>query len=197
MAIENVELVGLFGNKAVIVIEGKRYLLKAGERSPEGVKLIETGEESAMLEINGEIKKYPIGKTTVGTNFEAPKQQIVQVFKDTTGMYRANGAINGHPVHFLVDTGATSVAMNAAHARRLGIQYMLEGKKGLVSTASGVAEAYYIKLDSVSVDSIKLHNIDAVVLEGVGTSEVLLGMSFLSRLKVEYQGQVMRLTPLY
>lgn len=197
VAIENLDVAGLFGNKAVLVIDGKRYTLEVGESSPEGVKLVKTSLESAVLEIDGATKEYLMGKTTVGTHFESTKQKTVQVFKDSRGMYRANGVINGHPVEFLVDTGATSVAMNTLQAKRLGIQYMLEGEKGHVSTASGVAQAYYIKLNVVSIGSIKLHNIDAVVLEGAGPVEILLGMSFLSRLKVEHKGQVMWLTPLY
>ena len=78
-------------------------------------------------------------------------------------MFLRNGTINGRSVKFLVDTGATSVAMNSSQAKRLGIRYRLEGKPSTVSTASGFVKAYeqnygrvYYKNSDVNLANIHL-----------------------------------------
>jgi aspartyl protease family protein len=110
-------------------------------------------------------------------------------------MYRTLGSINGYPVSFLIDTGASIIAMNSIQAKRLGIQYLLDGKPGVVSTASGNVAAYNIRLASVAVGQIKLNDIEAVVIEGTHPEDVLLGMSFLGRLNVRNENEVMMLEP--
>lgn len=109
------------------------------------------------------------------------------------GMYSTTGFINGHPVNFLVDTGATWIAMNANQARSLGINFRYIGKRGAVSTANGVATVYRVNLDKVRVGEIELNNVAAGVLEGNSPSQVLLGNSFLNRVEMQRQGQVMLL----
>lgn len=194
VAVENIEVVGLFTNKAVLVIDGNRRVLGIGQTSPEGVTVHQVDMEKALLEIDGVKKEYSLGKSSVGTRYEKMAQKTVHVYKDAHGMYRTTGTVNGQTVDFLVDTGASLVAMNTSQARRLGIRYLLKGKQGAVVTASGVVNAYYVKLDSVAVGAIKLHNIDGVIITGNGPLEILLGMSFLSRLTVEHSGQLMVLT---
>jgi len=109
------------------------------------------------------------------------------------GMYSTAGFINGHPVNFLVDTGATWIAMNVHQARSLGINFRYSGKRGMVSTANGVAPVYRVMLDKVRVGEIELTNVEAGVLEGSSPREVLLGNSFLNRVEMQRQGQVMLL----
>ena len=94
---------------------------------------------------------------------------------------------------FLVDTGATSIAMNTSQAKRLGIRYRLKGKKSTVSTASGFVKAYGVSLNTVSLGSIKQRNVRAVVIDGKHPGPILLGMTFLSNLKVDTKGYVMTL----
>lgn len=108
-------------------------------------------------------------------------------------MFRTVGSINGYPVNFLVDTGASIVAMNSIQAKRLGIQYLLDGNPTMVSTAGGNVAAYNIRLKNVSVGQIKLQDIDAVIIEGAHPEDVLLGMSFLGRLNVKNENEVMML----
>jgi aspartyl protease family protein len=112
-------------------------------------------------------------------------------------MYRVQGEINGHPVRFLVDTGATLIAMNSGDARSMGIDYRLKGQPMVVNTASGQARAYRIKLDAVSVGSITVRNVEAAVVDGDSPDHVLLGMSFLGKLDLERSGSVMVLTQKY
>jgi aspartyl protease family protein len=192
-----IEVVGLLGEKAVLRIDGRQHILPIGKASPEGVKLVSIEAEGVTVEIDGRRESYRMGDTAIGTNYEKPVHVTEQVFKDTSGMFRATGTINGYPVNFLVDTGATTVAMNSNEARRLGIQYELNGIPGTVMTAGGTAQAYKVKLTSVSVGRIKLSNIDAVVIKNTQLDEVLLGMSFLGRLNVQHKDTIMLLETKY
>ena len=104
-----------------------------------------------------------------------------------------NGSVNGLTVTFLVDTGATTVAMNELEARRLGIQYKLQGKESRVSTASGVAKSWYVKLDTVKVGEIAVNNVGAVVIEGSHPTDVLLGMTYLEYVKLQEHNSILML----
>jgi len=112
-------------------------------------------------------------------------------------MYTTVGSINGLPVSFLVDTGATQVAMNAAQARRLGIDYRVTGSPAEVTTASGVERAWMVSLDSVKLGELEVRNVQAVVLDGAQPQTTLLGMSYLGRMKIINDGQLMTLQKKY
>ena len=120
-----------------------------------------------------------------------------QVWRNTEGMYTTVGSINGLPVPFLVDTGATRVAINANEARRLGIDYRVTGTPSSVTTASGVERAWAVTLERVSVGELELRNVGAVVLEGALPQQALLGMSFLGRLEISSDGRRMTLRKKY
>jgi len=116
------------------------------------------------------------------------------VFPDSMGMYTTVGSIHGFTAKFFVDTGATLIAMNEYQAKRLGIDFRLNGKPARVATASDITKAYQVKLNTVKLGKITLRNVDAVVMEGTQPNPALLGMSFLGRLKMENNGQAMVLT---
>lgn len=184
-------VLGLFKNKAIVEIDGKRRTLKKGKASPEGVILISADSEIAILDIGGEQKEFKLGRH-IGTNFKQKKQAEAKIMR-VNGMYATAGFINGRPVNFLVDTGATWIAMNSHQARSLGINFRYIGKRAHVSTANGVVPIYRITLAKVRVGEIELTNVAAGVLEGNSPSEVLLGNSFLNRVEMQRQGQVMLL----
>jgi aspartyl protease family protein len=123
-------------------------------------------------------------------------RQNVTLGADPRGHFVTMGSINGGSVRFLVDTGATLVALPAAEARRLGINY-LQGQRGQVQTANGAAVAYRVKLDTVRIGDIEVNNVDAVVSEGDTMGVTLLGMSFLNRMEMKRDGQSMTLTKRY
>jgi aspartyl protease family protein len=112
-------------------------------------------------------------------------------------MFKTVGSINGLPVGFLVDTGATAVAMNADEARRLGIDFRVEGESTWVATASAVSRAFSVTLARVKVGDIELHNVGAIVLDGPQPRDVLLGMTFLQRLEMHNQGDHLTLRKKY
>jgi len=83
-----------------------------------------------------------------------------------------------------------------SRARRLGLDY-LKGRKAVMETANGIAAAYRIKLDTVRIGDLTVNNVDAVVMEGDSLPVALLGMSFLNRMDIRREGQIMTLTKRY
>jgi len=191
----NIVVVGLFSDQAVVEINKKRRLLKVGETSPEGIKLISANSHRAVLEKNNIKKEYLLG-TEINANFSPPSAQTVVSLWPTNGMYLTVGSINDYSVNFIVDTGASAVALNVATAKRLGLDY-LNGRKIGVKTASGVVRGYNVILDKVQLGDITLHNIRAMVLDGKEPERALLGMTFLSQLDIHRKDQRMDLMKKY
>ena len=129
----------------------------------------------------------------VGSSFKAVKARSITVNADVTGHFRITGEINGSPAAFLVDTGATVVAMSSQHATTLGIDYAV-GQQGSVVTAQGEVPARYITLSQVSVGGVVANNVAATVIEGQYPQEILLGMSYLNQVSMQNQGGVLTLT---
>ena len=121
--------------------------------------------------------------------------RTVALRADQAGHYQVDAAVNGRTVEAIVDTGATTVALNAETARRVGV-YVSRGDFRLpISTANGVIMAAPVTLSNVRVGGILVRNVRAVVLPGDVLSVNLLGMSFLSRLsKFEVAGGRLVLT---
>jgi aspartyl protease family protein len=184
-------VLGLFRDMAILRVDGKQYKLRTGEVSPEGIKLIAANSEEAILEINGRRETYQLGNH-ISSSFSAP-EKTGAIIRPVNGMYKVPGFINRQPVEFLVDTGASSIAMNANQARKLGINFRYEGEEGYSSTASGYAKIYKLKLDSVQVGDIVVKNVEAAVLEGNFPTTTLLGMSFLNRVNMKRDGQLLML----
>jgi len=195
-AAPDLRVVGLFKDRAVVIIEGKQRVLRVGQSSPEGVKLIAADSESALLEYEGEEFRGMLDGR-VSTRSKPPATEEVQIWRNSQGMYATTGSINGLPVSLLVDTGATQVAMNAAQARRLGIDYRVIGRPAAITTASRLEPAWAVTLDSVKVGDIELNNVEGVVLEGAQPQTVLLGMSYLGRLEIRNDGRLLTLQRKY
>lgn len=185
-----VSVVALFNGKAMLEIDGRRQLLAMGQSSG-GVRLVGASTKEAVLEIDG--RRLVVGLSrSVGGSYAAPSQrQQVQISKNARGMYTTAGSINGMSMTFLVDTGASSIALNASDAARAGIDYRLRGTRVGVNTASGVTTGYQVLLDQVTVGAISLANVQAIVLDGPSPVTPLLGMSFLGRLKMRHEGALL------
>jgi len=190
--ISHIEVMALFKNKAMVSINDKQHLLKVGDKATSGVKLIQASAKYAVLEVNGKRSKYNLGNR-VRASYTKTEKKKVQIYRDGQGMFKTVGSINGYTVNFLVDTGASVIALNSALARRLGLQYKLKGEETMVATASGRALAYSVRLDQVKIGEIMLRNIDAVILEGNDPETPLLGMSYLGRLKMNNDEQYLEL----
>ncbi len=196
-AADGVALYALFKDKAILTIDGARRVLKAGETSPEGVKLISTDTEleQAVVEVGGQREILKLG--VVVSHIQASTPAAVTLWADGSGFFFANGSINGSGVTFLVDTGANTVALSGALAQRIGLDYKKKGLQGIATTASGHVRNYIVKLDTVKIGEIVLHNVDAAVLEGSHPSTPLLGMSVLNSLEMRRDGNKMDLIKKY
>ncbi len=192
IAVEQVQVLGLFAGKAILLVDDQRYTLKAGESTPEGILLVAADSDKAVIEIEGERRQLKLG-SQISSHYPEAEKKVVRLYPDNLGMYRGDALINGYSVPFLVDTGATTIAMNSVEAKKLGIDYRRVGTPGLGETASGRVQVYWVKLDTVSVGEIRQYNVDAVVIEGEQPSVVLLGQSFLNQLHMKREGTLLRL----
>ncbi|WP_308366016.1 MULTISPECIES: TIGR02281 family clan AA aspartic protease [unclassified Microbulbifer] len=186
---QQVQLKGLFGSSAMLEIDGRQRLLKSGQQSPEGVKLLEATTDYARVRIDGREQKLTLD-APVAASYQRAERAEVRLMPDSRGHYSTSGWVNGRRVSMMVDTGATSIAFNYPTARRLGLD--LERAQPIrVSTANGVTQAYRLKLDSVTIGGIKLHSVDATVHTDDFPQITLLGNSFLSRVDMEQQRGVL------
>lgn len=116
------------------------------------------------------------------------KQVTLQI--NRSGHYVASGKINGRPAIFLLDTGATAVAIPGALENHFGLN---RGPAINARTASGITTSYLTQLDSVTIGDITLENIRANIVPAYESNEVLLGMSFLKHLEIRHQGETLTL----
>lgn len=196
-AIDEISIVGLFRDKAIVKLDGIQRILVTGKASPEGVLLISANSNEAVLEINGVRNSYSLGNH-ISSQFSTPTgQKTVTIAPDKMGMYIVNGSINDFQVNFVIDTGATLISMNKHQAKRIGLDYKMDGKKSLSSTASGMAKIYLVKLKSVKVGDIELNNIRGAVHDGDFPEVILLGNSFLSRIDMQTEGRLLKLEQPY
>lgn len=187
LAAPDVRLHGLFGKNAVLVINGKQRLLKQGKTSPEGVTLISTSKSEAVLEVDGE--RVTLGLSQhISSNFQAAKMAEVRIPRGHNGHYYVSGFVNGHSVDFMVDTGASAVAINIHQAKALGIDYR-NGESIQMNTAGGVTDARDVVLNKLTIGNITLYNVRCIVNMGSHPTMALLGNSFLSKVQmIENEG---------
>jgi len=193
-AVESVSLQALFKDKAILEVDGKRRVLASGSESPEGVKLLatNTSDETAEIEIEGKRETLHLG--VVIANFASKGKGSVILYPDRGGHFFVDGLVNGTNVRFMIDTGATVVAMNSIIARRIGIDYRKVGTPGMANTPGGVVRTYDIVLNNIQVGNVTLYNVAGSVIEGSYPRESLLGMSFLGQLDMKRDGQKMELS---
>jgi aspartyl protease family protein len=193
-----VNVVALTAGKAVVVVgKGKPQTLAVGQSTREGVKLVRATSESATFEIGGELRTLRPGEGAALAVLSAPREAAAATLTaDSRGHFFAEGAVNGVAMRFMVDTGATAITMSGAAAKRAGVNY-LGGTRMFTQTANGIVPVYHVKLDSVTVGGITLHNVDAVVIEGDTLPVALLGLSFLNRTEMKRDGETMTLIRRY
>lgn len=194
----SVKVIALFENRAMLSIDGgKAKILRAGT-SLSGVKLVSSNTSEAIIEVNGKRKTLTLNSSLVlegslGTKASNSYASSVQLFVDDQGFFRGKGEVNGKGLEFLVDTGANLVVLNSVEANKVGLDYKA-GVETVAKTASGVAPMYLITAQKMSIGGIELSNVEMGVIEGGFPQYPLLGMTFLSRLNMQRNGEIMTLS---
>lgn len=194
---QSVAMTGGMGSRALLIINGGQPKALAAGDTHQGVKVLSVTPEQAVVDIGGKRQTVRLGEGPVsvgGSGGGGGGGQIVLTV-GRGGHFFSLGSINGRSVNFLVDTGATLVAMSASEAQRIGLKYE-HGQPGYSSTANGVVRAYRIKLNSVRIGDVELQNVEASVSEG-SMPYVLLGNSFLSRFQMKRENDTMTLVKRY
>jgi len=188
-AAADVALIGVIGDSAAVlaVDGGEPKTVKVGQRW-NGIAVLSVEKDRAKVEIEGRERTLLLGQHYRGVPVKSDRQHVT-LAADARGHFVTEGTVNGNPVRFLVDTGATSVVLPGRDAERLGLDYR-KGERGLNQTANGVVATYRVTLDSVRVGDIEVSAVDAVVIEQ-GLNIALLGMSFLNRVEMKREGQSM------
>jgi aspartyl protease family protein len=193
----DISVMALFTGKAVLIVDGgKPRTLSVGQSTPEGVKLVSANSEAAVIEFQGKRQTLGVGQgTRVVSAPAANSSGKTTILADSRGHFLTTGSINGMSVRFMVDTGATTIAISAAEARGLGINYRA-GKRLMANTANGPILVYLVQLDNVRVGAITLNNVQATISEGPAHI-ALLGMSFLNRTQMLRDGDTLTLVRRY
>lgn len=122
------------------------------------------------------------------TSYMEGNRAVVELQQNRAGMYVANGQINGQRVTFMLDTGATQVAIPQSIANELNLR---RGTPMMVRTANGTARAYATTIDDLRLGDIQLSNVAGTIVPGYESDQILLGMSALSTLEFSQQNRVL------
>ncbi|MFN2643759.1 MAG: TIGR02281 family clan AA aspartic protease [Burkholderiales bacterium] len=186
-----VSLIGVIGHKAAVLAAdgGDPKTVKIGQHW-NGVTVLEVNDHSATIERDGKQLVLPLSPHYRRADTPSDRSRLI-VAADERGHFFIDGAVNGAPMRFLVDTGASMVMLSSAHARRLGLRYE-EGPLVRVQTANGPAGARFVILDRVRIGPIELNGVDGLVSDQAAPT-ALLGMSFLNRIEMRREGDSMTL----
>ncbi len=180
---QSVAFSGMLGDKALLIINGQARGVAVGA-TVEGVKLVRLDGTQAQVETGGKTQTLRLGGTAVlaGDTGGRGKGTRIVLPVGSGGHYTAMGAINGHSVPFLVDTGATTIAMGADVANRIGLD-PADSTQSAAMTANGAVATRTITLRQVTIGDVTVYNVEAMVMPQT-MPVVLLGNSFLSHFQM-------------
>ena len=181
---QSVSMAGSLGTRALLVIDGKPRQVAVGS-VVDGVKLVSVTGNDAVVEVKGQRVSLQLGGSpaNLGGSASAGTGDKIVLSSVSGGHFVTSGTINGGTVRFLVDTGATTVAMSQAEAERLRINYKA-GPVGYSSTANGVVPFHRVSLASVRIGDVQVYNVDATVIPAP-MPFILLGNSYLDRFQLK------------
>lgn len=194
---QSVQLSGTLGaSKAILVIDGQMQTLAVGTTA-RGVTLRSLAADEAVVAVGGKSFSVRLGASPValggnsGGGGGGDGGGTIVLPAGPGGHFLANGTINGKSANFMVDTGATMIAMGVADAERLGLKYD-GGRRGTANTAGGNVPVYEVTLKSLRIGDVELYNLSAGVVPAP-MPYILLGNNFLSRFNMRREGDTMRL----
>lgn len=146
--------------------------------------MAETGAQQSHIQSPSQVNKATAAaKPVVVTPTDLYGGRKYKIKADRRGHFVTKVKMNGRKVSVLVDTGASSIAINKSLAKRLGIKLSKSDFKYRVNTANGTVKAAAAVIDRVDMGRISVKNVQAAVLPDKSLNDVLLGMSFLNQLK--------------
>lgn len=199
LAATGVTVQGIMADRALVSVDGgPARMLRVGDRYG-AVRLVEIRSGAVVVEQAGLRREVSLGGTltvrgTPGKDAETAGK--VSITADGKGHFTTVGAINGTPATFLVDTGASVVALPRSLAVQAGVR-LDDNQRGLIHTANGKSPAWRVMLNSVQVGGIRLHMVEAVVVADNQLPVNLLGMSFLNRTDMRREGDLLTLVQRY
>lgn len=194
---DSVSLAGMMGSKALLIVNGGAPKTVAPGETHQGVKVLSTTADQAVIEQGGKRATLRVGDAPVSTGGSTTISRGTRIVltAGSGGHFMTAGQINGKAVQFMVDTGATSIAMGMQDAERAGINYKTGQVIG-ISTANGNTQGYRIKLNSVRIGDVEVFDVDAVVTPQA-MPFMLLGNSFLTRFQMTRESDQMTLVKRY
>ena len=193
---QTVSLGGTLGDKAVLVIDGVPRTLARGA-SHAGVKLVEVTSASVLVEVGNQRLPLQLGgaQVNLGGKDSPGDGGLIVMTAGSGGHFTAPGSINGQPVLFLVDTGATYIALSQSEADRLGVRFRT-GERGMAQTANGPVPVHRARLASVRIGEVQVFDVEATVVP-MQMEQILLGNSFLARFQMRRENDTMTLVKRY
>jgi aspartyl protease family protein len=190
---QSVTLAGSMGTKALLVIDGQPHTLAVGQ-SAMGVTLLQLSDGQAQVQRGGSTATLRLGGAPArltGTPVASSAAQEIVLPVGLGGHFTSAGSINGRTVQFMVDTGATLVALSQGEAERIGLDWR-SAPRAMTQTANGAVPVHRVSLSAVRVGEVEVANVDAIVMPAQ-MPYVLLGNSFLSRFQMRRDNDVLRL----
>ncbi len=186
-ASQSIALTGILGAKALLVVDGGAPRALAAGESLGGVKVVSVGPDDAVLETSAGRRTVRLGEAPVSVGSRgAGTGRTVVLIADGRGHFSGSGTVNGRSMQYLVDTGASMVAIGQPDADRLGLDYR-GGQPVTVGTANGTARGWRLRLDSLRLGDVELFGVDAIVTPQ-GMPYVLLGNSALNEFQMNRSG---------
>ncbi|ART48732.1 retropepsin-like aspartic protease family protein [Acidovorax carolinensis] len=178
---QSVALGGILGSKALLIVNNSAPRGVGAGEAHQGVKVVNVGKDEAVVEIAGVRRTLHLGEAPVSVGSRSSGRRVV-LTADSRGHFVNSGTINGSTMQYMVDTGASTVAIGRPDADRMGLKY-LSGQPVRMSTANGVAQGWRMKLDSVRIGDVEVFGVEAIVTPQP-MPFVLLGNSFLTEFQM-------------
>lgn len=178
---QTVALGGILGTKALLIVNGGAPRSVAAGEALQGVTVVTVGKDEAVVEIGGARRTLHLGEAPISVGSKGGGRRVV-LTADSRGHFVNSGTINGATMQYMVDTGASTVAIGRPDAERMGLNY-LNGQPVRMNTANGIAQGWRMKLDSVRIGDVEVFGVEAIITPQP-MPFVLLGNSFLTEFQM-------------
>lgn len=191
---QSLTLTGIMGDKALIMVDGAAPRLFAAGSKIGAAKLVSVNpaQHEAVAEIQGQPYTLRLGAAPVSVGAGlGTSGKFINIPMGSNGHFFTDGFVNGRSIKFMVDTGASTIAIGQSDADRLGLDYKTRGSPIQMGTANGIVTGQRITINTLRIGEVQLYDIDAII--GPNMPFALLGNNFLSRFKMERSNDMMRL----